>query len=192
MATDPRTRRTDAALRAALRESLADRTLDNLSVSELCRLAEVRRTTFYTHYASVGELLTTMLVEEVDAPLGLPDTSSMSIPEVADEFQATLVEAFQVITRDRALFRAAFESSSSSSLRRALETTFAARLELALQIWGVHGVARDVHRPVAVPYFAAGLTGAVVAWALSDGDDPVAWADSILDQVPPWWPRRGA
>ncbi|MET0931370.1 MAG: hypothetical protein ABWX74_17750 [Aeromicrobium sp.] len=189
MTTDPRTRRTTNALRAALRESLSHQALDDISVSELCRVAEVRRTTFYTHYTSVGELLTSMLIEEMDAPLDLPDTRDMSIAELAAEFQQTLVEAFRVVTRDRTLFRAAFESGTSSLLRRSLEASFTSRLEIALEVWRGHGVATDVFDPVAVPFAAAGLGGAVRAWALTDGDDPVAWADAIRDQMPPWWPR---
>jgi AcrR family transcriptional regulator len=189
MTTDPRTRRTVSALRAALRESLTDRALDDISVAELCRVAGVRRTTFYTHHAGVGELLSSMLVEELDAPLGLPDTSAMSIAEVAAEFQDTLVEAFDVVTRDRPLFRAAFTASTSSTFRRTLEATMARRLDIALTIWRSHGVALEVHDPVAVPFAAAGLAGSVEAWALSDGTDPAGWADGVRDQMAPWWPR---
>ncbi len=189
MTTDPRTRRTVASLRAALRESLAVRALDDVSVSELCRTAGVRRTTFYTHHSGVGELLSTMLVEELEAPLDLPDTSSMSIAEVAAEFQETLIEAFGIVTRDRMLFRAAFTASTSSTFRRTLEATMARRLDIALQIWRSHGAALDVFDPVAVPFAAAGLAGSVEAWALGDGADPVAWADGVRDQMAPWWPR---
>lgn len=190
MSNDPRTRRTVSALRSALRESLEHRGVDDVSVSELCRVAEVPRTTFYTHYASVGELLTTMLIEEIDAPLGLPETDEMSITELAASFQKTLVEAFWIITRDRALFRAAFESSTSSHLWRSLEANFTRRLKIALTVWRRHGVAHDAFDPVAIPFAAAGLSESVKAWTLSDGDDPAAWADHVRDQMPPWWPRE--
>ncbi|NRQ49978.1 TetR/AcrR family transcriptional regulator [Aeromicrobium stalagmiti] len=192
MTTDPRTRRTVAALREALRGLLVDRDLDSITVSEVCRVAGVRRTSFYTHHQGVGELLTAMLVEEMDQPLALPDTSQMSIPQLAEHFQETLVDAFRVITRDRAQFRAAFASSTSSHLRDALEANFARRLEIALVEWRGHGTALEVFDPVAVPFAAAGLAGSVQAWALSDRDDPVAWAESIRDQMPPWWPRPTA
>jgi len=187
--TDPRTRRTVTALRTALRESLATRPLDDISVSELCRVAGVRRTTFYTHHESVGDLLTAMLIEELETSLALPDTAGMSVAELSAEFQDKLVEAFRAVTRDRPLFRAAFESDASSLLRRSLEESFAGRIGIALAVWRGHGVALDVAETVAVPFASAGLGGAVKAWALSDDADPVAWADDLLDQMPPWWPR---
>jgi hypothetical protein len=42
---------------------------------------------------------------------------------------------------------------------------------------------------VAVPFAAGGLTGALEAWVMNDDDDPIRWADSVRDQMPPWWPR---
>ena len=189
MATDPRTRRTTTALRAALRASLADQPLDDISVSELCRAAGVRRTTFYTHYSGVGELIAAMLVEEIDAPLDLPDTTGMTTSETSAAFQDTLVAGFAVVARERDLFRAAFASSTSSLLRRRLEAKFVERLEIALHVWRSHGEATDVVDAVAVPFAAAGLAGSVEAWALSAHADPVGWADSTRDQMPPWWPR---
>ncbi|ORM36444.1 TetR/AcrR family transcriptional regulator [Williamsia sp. 1135] len=190
MATrDPRTVRTVEGLRAALRESVNSAPLDEISVSELCRAAGVQRTSFYTHYPSVGDLLTAMLVEAVEEPLDTPDMTGLSISEVAVEFQRTLTSAYGVATRDRELFRAGFMSNGSSSLRRALTDMFTRRLRVALAIWISHGVAAEVDADVAIPFAAGGLTASMEAWVCGDGDDEVRWADSVRDQMPPWWPR---
>lgn len=188
-ARDPRTARTVAALRSALRESLRDRALDDVSVSELCRIAEVRRTTFYTHFTSVADLLTEMLTTAVDEPLDLVDTSGMSVPTVATLFHRTLEESFEVVTRDRHLFRVGFESAAATPMRRRLTAAFARRLELALGIWREHGAALDVDAPVATAFVAGGLAASVEAWALSDDTDATCWTTSVRDQMPPWWPR---
>ncbi|MFI5427085.1 hypothetical protein [Aeromicrobium sp. UC242_57] len=190
MSNDPRTRRTVSALRSALRESLST------AASMTCRSASSAGSPKYREPRSTPttpaweKLLTTMLIEEIDAPLGLPETDEMSITELAASFQKTLVEAFWIITRDRALFRAAFESSTSSHLWRSLEANFTRRLKIALTVWRRHGVAHDAFDPVAIPFAAAGLSESVKAWTLSDGDDPAAWADHVRDQMPPWWPRE--
>ena len=188
-ARDPRTARTVASLRSALRESLRDRALDDVSVSELCRIADVRRTTFYTHYASVADLLTDMLTTEVDEPLDLVDTSGMSIATVAALFQETLVASFDAVTRDRDLFRVAFESVAGTPMRKALTEAFRHRLDLALGIWAEHGTALDVDVAVAVPFAAGGLAASVESWAMSDDTDAAAWANAVRDQMAPWWPR---
>ncbi len=188
-ARDPRTVRTVEGLRAALREILKSVPLDEISVSELCRAAGVQRTSFYTHYPSVGDLLTAMLVEAVEDELDAPDMTGLSIGEVAVAFQRTLTSAYGVVTRDRGLFQAGFMSNGSSSLRRALTDMFTRRLRVALQVWISHGVATDVDADVAVPFAAGGLTGSMEAWVCGDREDEVRWADSVRDQMPPWWPR---
>jgi AcrR family transcriptional regulator len=189
-AQDPRSIRTVTALRDALRGVLVDRALDDVSVSEICRLADVRRTTFYTHYASVSELLTETLRDEIDDLLGLPDLAGASIGRVATELHDTLVDAFEVVTADRHLFRVGFESDASALLRRSLTAMFARRVELAITIWHSLGEALEVDAAVAIPFAAGGLAASIESWALCEETDSTRWADSVRDQMPPWWPRK--
>jgi AcrR family transcriptional regulator len=186
---DPRTARTVAALEAALRESLSDGSLDDVSVSGLCRSAGIQRTSFYTHFDSVADLFTRMLIDGIEAVLDLPETAELSIAQLADEFQETLVAAFEVVQSDRPLFRAGFQSDASALLRRSLTETLDARLAFALEVWAEHGAAQDVDAPVARAFAAGGLVASIEAWAASDDTDARARADSVRDQMAPWWPR---
>jgi AcrR family transcriptional regulator len=186
---DPRTLRTTASLQAALREALSTRSLDEVNVSELCRVADVRRTTFYTHYESVAALLTEMLTGEIDALLDVAPVEGRSIAVVSAEFQDTLAAAFELVTRERHLFRVAFASDASTPLRRALLTMFWRRVEIALTIWHSLGAAGDADAVVAPAFAAGGLAASVEAWALSDETDSACWAAAVRDQMPPWWPR---
>lgn len=52
-----RTRYTRQAMRDALMELLADRTLAQISVKQLCERADVNRSTFYAHYDGLEDLL---------------------------------------------------------------------------------------------------------------------------------------
>jgi AcrR family transcriptional regulator len=186
---DPRSVRTVSALQAALRESLAVSSLDAVTVSSLCRAAGVQRTTFYTHYDSVAGLLTSMLTTEIDALLDVHSPDGRLVVEVAAEFQDTLVAAFELVTRERRLFRVGFESDASARLRRALTGMFVRRFEIALRIWHSLGVALDADAAVAVPFAAGGLTASFEAWALSSETDAAHWAGIVRDQMAPWWPR---
>jgi AcrR family transcriptional regulator len=188
-APDPRSLRTVAALRDALRGSLLDSPLDEVGVSELCRQADVRRTTFYTHYTSVAELLTEMLTTEIDERLEVSDMTGLSIAQVATEFHDTLVAAFELVLIDRHLFRVGFESDASAPLRRSLTAMFERRLSNALDVWQQHGAALGVDAPVASAFAAGGLAASIEFWAHSDDLDAACAAASVRDQMPLWWPR---
>lgn len=188
-APDPRSLCTVANLRNALRESLHDHPLDDISISRLCRLADVRRTTFYTHYQSVADLLTEMLTTDIDRLLDVPATAEKSTAQLAQDFQETLVAAFRLVTDERHNFRLGFESDTSAPLRRSLAVMFARRVEIALGIWHAQGAAHGVDSVAATAFVSGGLTASVEAWASSDETDAECWADSVRNQMPPWWPR---
>ena len=188
-APDPRSARTVASLRDALRGSLRDRTLDEVNITELCRIADVRRTTFYTHYSSVAELLTEMLTAEIDEILSVPDFTDLSIERTRLDFHQGVIAAFAAVADDRRLFRVGFDSKDSALLRRSLLAMWATRLQQSLAVWHERGVALDVDPAVATPFVAGGLAASIEAWALSDETDAERWADALRDQMPPWWPR---
>lgn len=54
--TDPRTRRSRAALESALWELIAERELSQISISDITKRAGVNRSTFYEHYTDVHDL----------------------------------------------------------------------------------------------------------------------------------------
>ena len=61
---DRRIRRTKAQLYAALNQLLAEKPPEEITVTELTRLADVRRGTFYSHYKDVPDM-----VEQMEAEL---------------------------------------------------------------------------------------------------------------------------
>lgn len=58
---DLRIKKTHKALLQALQELLCEKSFDEISVSELCDRAEIRRATFYKHFADKSELLAYMI-----------------------------------------------------------------------------------------------------------------------------------
>ena len=56
MKKDLRIIKTKASLQNALVQLLQEKSLDKISISELCKLANVNRGTFYLHYQDVAEL----------------------------------------------------------------------------------------------------------------------------------------
>lgn len=57
MSTDRRIKYTKMVLRQALLEILQEKSIDQVTVKEICERADVNRSTFYVHYGSPQELL---------------------------------------------------------------------------------------------------------------------------------------
>lgn len=78
MTEDRRQRKSRTALKQAMEQLMRTKSAQRISVAELCRLADVNRSTFYAHYLSVGHLLCDMheaLFADMDRFLGLDEGS---------------------------------------------------------------------------------------------------------------------
>lgn len=62
---DARTRYTRQAIRDAFMKLLADRSVEKVTVADICRLADINRATFYRHYSNQYELLETIEEEKL-------------------------------------------------------------------------------------------------------------------------------
>ena len=66
---DLRVRKTRAALTGAFYDLMCEKSLDQITVTELCDRAQVRKATFYKHFGDKSELLTYMIREMQDRAL---------------------------------------------------------------------------------------------------------------------------
>lgn len=64
--TDLRIQKTRRALTAALYDLLCEKSLTDITVTELCERAEIRKATFYKHFGDKNELLAYMIQELQD------------------------------------------------------------------------------------------------------------------------------
>ncbi|MBQ9953867.1 MAG: TetR/AcrR family transcriptional regulator C-terminal domain-containing protein [Eggerthellaceae bacterium] len=76
---DRRAKVTKTLIRKALIELLEDKTIGSISVSELCRKADVSRSTFYAHYSTPEEALESIQAELIDETLSFPTDGSFSV-----------------------------------------------------------------------------------------------------------------
>ena len=75
MENDRRTKRTKLLLKNAFTELLSMKTLNEISVKELCELADINRGTFCLHYQDIYDLLASIFLNE-DVP-GLSDCNTI-------------------------------------------------------------------------------------------------------------------
>lgn len=105
---------TKQQLAAALRERMAHKPLDKITVSELTEACGIRRQTFYYHFEDICDLLRWML--ESDAAALLRQHAGAVL------WQDGLLQLFAYLQDNRAVCRCALHSTGRDHLHRFLES----------------------------------------------------------------------
>ena len=66
MATDRRTKYTKSVIRQALFDLLKEKPLNKITVTDICKMADINRSTFYSYYEDVYALLTQIKNELIE------------------------------------------------------------------------------------------------------------------------------
>ena len=120
---DRRTAYSKKVIREALLELMRDKPLNKITVKEICELADVNRSTFYTYYEDIYDLHRTILrdyfrcqhriIAEGDRIFGSrPDITDLS---VADFYEFHFFY-FSMVSENRDLFRFVFNQNTDASI----------------------------------------------------------------------------
>ncbi|MDE7400366.1 MAG: TetR/AcrR family transcriptional regulator, partial [Oscillospiraceae bacterium] len=93
MKTDLRIQKTRATVRNALFDLLGEKELSKISISELCRRAQINRKTFYRHYRSTADIIEELensLLGELSAILRIGNNSIFDVGAVFHDISAAI------------------------------------------------------------------------------------------------------
>lgn len=78
---DRRVTYTKNAIKDALLELMKDKSFEKLSISKVCEAAQITRTTFYSHYDTLDQVLDELIEEAFEVAENSSTTMSMSLPQ---------------------------------------------------------------------------------------------------------------
>ena len=191
---DRRVRRTQAALRAAVVELVADKGYQAVTVEHICERADLTRATFYSHFRDKEHLLSSVADDLVDACLDAFEAAGGGVDHRAERLAVLFQQArsnetaFRLVLRGEgdgtALRRlrdrlAIIVADTMETQRRTLRTTPTVPLELVTQMcvgeilavlewWLEHDDDETGAEAVVSWLRAAGLYGRL--WALGADD----------------------
>ncbi len=151
---DRRIAKTKNALREAFVTLLKTHSLNDITVAELCRTANIDRRTFYNHYSNVGEI-----IDEIDdIALQILTEAVKDIPintkEFFDQFtkiMMTNLDYYEVIVSDRSFY--ALEYRCKKMLGDAL-----------IEYYTVHSTVDPLHLEYMAEYCASGIMSVYTHW----------------------------
>lgn len=164
MEENRRVRMTKRLLKEAMLELLEQRPIERITITDVCRRADVNRSTFYAYYTDVAAL---MLEIENDVLEQLP--ASPDIPASQNQFLPALEEFFDYVRGNERLFRLLLVQRDSSSFNRRLVNAVMEHYRLPFQ--GEDGL----WNRYAYVYCVNGVIGIIREWI--NGGFPISTHD---------------
>jgi len=173
---DPRGRRTRAQLHGALMRLLEDRTIRDITVSELCREANIHRTTFYKHYADVPDFVRHQFTDILDELIGVPLNSRFSFTDTPAVYREAASRVFAAVVQDRAVYRRLLgpegDPGTQWELLEGLRARFTSAAENCLRFTGL---------PIDPQAAGAAIAGAAFSLAERLTHDETADVEATVD-----------
>lgn len=189
---DPRQQRTWSRLSAAVLQLAAERSIADVTVTDIAKAADISRDTFYRYAPGAPELLARVLGEELDALLHAfvegDDTDPRHLFDVSESALIGHVAAH------RAVYLAAMSPNLASPLRTMLSSSIQSAL---LEYLAQHpelappapsGLPLDEAHHIYAAYGASGTVGAIESWLAGGAEgDADAVAQAIIAASATWW-----
>ncbi len=176
-ANDRRVKRTKKALRESLFKLLNEKSINQISVTELTELADINRATFYFYYADIIDMLE-QIQNEVYADFEqlIKDAGNVSATE--DDMIGYLKNILLYIKKDPIMCRFVLENDVNHNLQRKIQ---ALMISVIPNSEAVYPADKPAH--YATKYALNGIIGCIIAWLtesmITDVDELAKFMASI-------------
>lgn len=148
---------TKKALAQSLKELGASKILDKITVADITEHCGVNRQTFYYHFDDKYELLNWTYTQDLFIPL----TRDLTFENWGDK----LVQLFQYMKQQKSFFMNTIKSSNNF-FAEYTNKIFAELFKKAIAELNMYSHLNEKEQDIYARFFAYGLTGVVVDWAM--------------------------
>ncbi|MDJ1372575.1 MAG: TetR/AcrR family transcriptional regulator [Microbacterium sp.] len=184
IASDPRVARTRQRIIGACRELLeSDR---SVTVAAICSRADVGRSTFYTHFATMGDVAVAAIDRLFDS-LAAKDIERRAASTLsrAGIVRAGLEELLRAVLAERVFFLYALSAPAAERVRERFTSDLAASLQLTVRT--ERPDASEAFYRTAADFTANGTIGALLDWVVDPaGRSQKQMIDILSDLLPRW------
>jgi probable dihydroxyacetone kinase regulator len=153
---------TKKLLAASLKELLAKKTLDKITVKDITDNCEVNRQTFYYHFQDVYALLEWIFEEELEKLIG--DYTSYT------SWKEAFLDVFSALLENRSLVLNAYHSVNSTALRKYLVRTLKPIITPLVDELTKTASISDENKQFIVDVYTFGLVGIALEWVEDNMD----------------------
>ena len=177
------------ALAAALKELMAQKPIDKITIHDITERCGIRRQNFYYHFEDVYDLMRWMFQEEAMSLLRQHEGTLL--------WQEGLLQLFRYIEENKAVCLCALRSVGREHLKRFFETDIHAIIHRTVEQFGheVGAISAGVTESdveLVTHFYVVALTGMLESWLLGEIDrtpeELIRSADCILQDHCRVWP----
>ena len=176
---------TKHALAAALKELMAQRPIDKITIHDITERCGIRRQNFYYHFEDVYDLMRWMFQEEAVSLLRQHEGTLL--------WQEGLLQLFRYIEENKAVCLCALRSAGREHLKRFFETDIHAIIhrtveQLGHEVGAISAGVTESDVELVTHFYVVALTGMLESWLLGEIDrtpeELISFADrTLMDQV---------
>lgn len=165
---DLRTKRTYQFLKNALLELLTKKPFEEIKVNDICNLAMVHRTTFYSHFADKYELLN-YCIEDVEQEI-TEKIRNQDYHDSKEFYRHMIMTLLMYIQENRRLFRSLLKKNTDRGIVLIFKDACATFISQMLEKEEDSGVVHHVPVTIMAEFYSGAVMDTIAWWIKTDSD----------------------
>lgn len=166
--SDLRTTRTYKLLKEALLQLLSKESFDNIKVNDICNLAMVHRTTFYSHFSDKYELLD-YAIKDIENEL-LSGFSISDYNSLKDFYTGLIMNILKYIGSNKAFYRSMMNNNYSAGIITILHDSAITHISEIIEKEKKNGNKISVPVNVLSEFYSGAVTSIIMWWLRTNSD----------------------
>lgn len=164
--SDLRTLRTYKLLKNSLLELLSKNSFDNIKVNDICNLAMVHRTTFYSHFSDKYELLD-YCIKDIENELlsGFKDSDYSSSK---DFYTALIMNLLNYIGSNKQFYKNVMKNNYSAGIINVFHNSVIMHISTIIEKEEKRNKKSDIPISVRAEFFSGAVTSVLMWWLISN------------------------
>ncbi len=163
---DLRVKKTYLFLKKALIELLSKKSFEEIRVNDICNLAMVHRTTFYSHFSDKYELLD-YCIKDVEQEIW-EKISHNTYSNNKDFYTKMVMSILEYIGENKVFFKNILKKNSDSGFINIFTNACISYIYEMLNKEEINGISHDVPIEVISQFYAGAVISTIIWWLKSD------------------------
>ena len=176
---DRRTRKTKAAIEKAFLELMTKKDISKITIRDITDKADTNRSTFYTHYEDIYDLLDSIENKVLEEMAVLPEFDMQTL---IDGGHIDITPALEYIKNNRAVFAALMHSSRNAKFLRKITALFE---KIIFGSFSEKLLPRrnEAYRKMLICFFVNGITSVVEQWVSGNSDTSEQQINYFIEDI---------